>query len=88
MSAQHSWNPDLSLPPLELLLSLFPQYCDDVSLGLWGVKEWLFYMLLGREHRGPYACWPRDCALAEPPPLWLCFERTWCVLCAMGPSLI
>lgn len=37
VSAQHSWNPDLSLLPLELLLSLYSH--SDVTMYLWVCGE-------------------------------------------------
>lgn len=37
MSAQHSWNPDLRLPPLELLPSLYSH--SNVTMWLWVFGE-------------------------------------------------
>lgn len=61
-----------------ITVSLFPQYCDNVAMAF---KIWYSggntkaSRMLGK-----------NCALAVPPPLWLCFESAWHVLCSVWPS--
>lgn len=80
-SAQHSWNPDLSLPPLELLLSVYSH--RDVTMWLWvcGEQRDGFSPLAGEGTQKVLFMPGWGCALAVPPALWLC-------LCPVGPAQV